>query len=253
MYKILIAALLLCSCAGSQKLTVANGHSHNDYEQARPFFEAYEAGFGSIEADIFLENGQLYVAHDTVELKAHKRLTELYLDPLLAATQANNGQFFAGKNNYLQVLIDIKTNSVNTLKHLIAELQHYQRLIQNNNLRFVITGNRPASETFVNYPAYIWFDGELHKTYSAPALSKIVMFSDNIKRYTQWRGKGAISKPERKVLEAAIRKSHKLRKPVRFWDAPDFESAWGQLQQLGVDYINTDHIQLLRSYFKPKA
>ena len=35
--------------------TVSQAHSHNDYEQAVPFWTAYREGFGSIEADIFLE------------------------------------------------------------------------------------------------------------------------------------------------------------------------------------------------------
>jgi alkaline phosphatase len=33
--------------------TVSNAHSHNDYEQPIPFRMAYQAGFGSVEADIF--------------------------------------------------------------------------------------------------------------------------------------------------------------------------------------------------------
>ncbi len=32
--------------------TTANLHSHNDYEKPFPFWEAYNQGFGSIEADI---------------------------------------------------------------------------------------------------------------------------------------------------------------------------------------------------------
>ncbi|ULT27659.1 hypothetical protein KUH03_13685 [Sphingobacterium sp. E70] len=33
------------------------GHSHNDYWQSQPFYTAYYAGMQSIEADIFLRNG----------------------------------------------------------------------------------------------------------------------------------------------------------------------------------------------------
>ena len=56
--RISLAALLL---AGS--LAAAAGitgiHSHNDYEQPRPFWGAYEAGAASIEADIWLVDGKL--------------------------------------------------------------------------------------------------------------------------------------------------------------------------------------------------
>ncbi|MEO7488793.1 MAG: alkaline phosphatase, partial [Ferruginibacter sp.] len=45
--------------------TVANAHSHNDYNQHSPYFQAYTEGFGSIEADIHLRNGALIVGHDS--------------------------------------------------------------------------------------------------------------------------------------------------------------------------------------------
>ena len=38
-------------------------HSHNDYEQKRPLFEALARGICSVEADIWLVNGKLLVAH----------------------------------------------------------------------------------------------------------------------------------------------------------------------------------------------
>lgn len=36
---------------------VGNAHSHNDYMQEIPFWQAYYANFGSIEADVFLVKG----------------------------------------------------------------------------------------------------------------------------------------------------------------------------------------------------
>ena len=44
-------------------------HSHNDYAQKRPFWGAYEAGADSIEADVFLVDCDLLVAHSRKELK----------------------------------------------------------------------------------------------------------------------------------------------------------------------------------------
>jgi hypothetical protein len=37
----------------NRRYTVANTHSHNDYEQHTLFWMAWQAQFGSIEADIF--------------------------------------------------------------------------------------------------------------------------------------------------------------------------------------------------------
>lgn len=59
-------------------------HSHNDYAQKRPFWGAYEAGADSIEADVFLVDGELLVAHSRKDLKKENTLRRLYLEPLRA-------------------------------------------------------------------------------------------------------------------------------------------------------------------------
>ena len=251
MQKWLIAAMVFFASASQSQpvhYTVANAHSHNDYEQKVPFWTAYNEGFGSIEADIFLENGRLYVAHDTVELKAYKTLEALYLEPLLSVVGKNKGFPFADTSKHLQLLIDIKTDSIHTLNTLIALLQKYRALYKNGSLKFVITGNRPAESLFTSYPPYIWFDGELFKNYSKDALTKIVLLSDDLKNYWRWSGNQSPSQQELSAIQAGINKAHNLHKPVRFWDAPDYKVAWDRFIHLGVDYINTDHIAALSSF-----
>src|ERR1700753_3310686 len=54
---------------GHRPYTVANTHSHNDYEQATPFWLAYGQQFGSIEADIFWVEGKMLVGHSYEEIK----------------------------------------------------------------------------------------------------------------------------------------------------------------------------------------
>ncbi len=74
--------------AQQRKYTVANGHAHNDYNHPVPFYTAYNAGFGSIEADIILKNDQLYVAHDTIDINPKRTLQSLYLDPMHLVNRA---------------------------------------------------------------------------------------------------------------------------------------------------------------------
>ena len=38
---------------------LANAHAHNDYEHERPLLDALDQGFTSIEADVFLVEGQV--------------------------------------------------------------------------------------------------------------------------------------------------------------------------------------------------
>ena len=70
------------ACAQPSAYTPANLHSHNDYEKPFPYWEAYNQGYGSIEADIFLKGNNLFIAHDTNQLKMVRTLDSFYLQPL---------------------------------------------------------------------------------------------------------------------------------------------------------------------------
>jgi alkaline phosphatase len=248
-----IRTLLFCLCsfqAAAQPATysVKNAHSHNDYEQKVPFFTAYKAGFGSIEADIWLVNNELIVAHDSAEVQKHHTLKSLYLIPLLTATQNHDGRVYADSARDLQMLIDIKTDSIHTLANLVSLLESLPELSKNPSIHWVITGNRPDPSTFDSYPSFIRFDGQLSKDYSPAALSKISMLSNDFEYYSKWNGDGQIPDSDLKILQAAVQKSHALHKPVRFWDAPDNKNAWTRLMSLQVDFINSDHIQELAGF-----
>lgn len=253
MYKLVFVSLLFIQITVlSQPVTwsTANAHSHNDYEQPVPFYTAYNEMFGSIEADIFWHNNELLVAHTTKELPLHRTLDSLYLKPLLALVRKNNGHAYADSTRRLQLMIDIKTDSVTTLAKLVELLQQYPELTQCRTLQIAISGNRPDPATYTSYPSFINFDGELSKEYSAAALGRIVMMSDDMKKYTKWNGKGNIPAAEWSALQKTVSRSHALHKPVRFWDAPDFTNAWYQLIHLQVDYINTDSIKALSNFLQ---
>jgi alkaline phosphatase len=235
--------------AQPKKYTTANAHSHNDYEQANPFYEAWENGFGSIEADIFLQYDKLLVAHEQKELNNTRTLQSLYLDPLKKVIEKNDGFPYADKNKQLQLLVDVKTDSIKTLNKLVEILKNYPSIINCNKIKITISGNRPSAEKFITYPSYIYFDGVLSKDYSAKALSKIVMLSDDFKSYSLWNGNDSILKNDWQILEMAIVKAHQLKKKVRFWDAPDNENSWQIFMRVKVDYINTDHIKELAQFF----
>jgi alkaline phosphatase len=247
---IISGILISNSYAQTKKYTVANAHSHNDYEQKIPYWLAYDAGFGSIEADIFLVDSVLYIAHDRNELQHKIKLEEEYLQPLRQCLLKNKGYLYPIGYKNLQMLIDIKTDSVKTLHALILLLKKYPELIQSKNLSWVITGNRPDERLFSGYPDFIRFDGELHKNYSRAALEKISLMSDDFRRYSFWNGEDSLKAKDAAILRSAIIKSHNLNKPVRFWNAPDKPNAWKQFMVLQVDYINTDHIQELAAFLQ---
>ena len=232
--------------------TSANAHSHNDYEQSTPFFQAYQEEFGSIEADIHLTGGLLLVGHDSAHLTKTRSLETLYLTPLTNFIKQNGGFPYKDPSKKLQLLIDIKTDSVLTLNALVNLLKKFPAIIQNPKIRIVITGNRPAENNYASYPSYIWFDGRLNKDYTKEVLSRIAMLSNDFEEYCKWNGESPLMESDRKIITALVEKVHRLKKTIRFWATPDFPTAWKELINLQIDYLNTDHIEALSDFLRRK-
>ena len=83
-------------------------HAHNDYEHKRPLFDALDQGLCSVEADIFLVDGQLLVGHTRRSLKPERTLASLYLVPLKERVAKNGGRVYRGGPEFT-LLIDFKT------------------------------------------------------------------------------------------------------------------------------------------------
>ncbi|MEP7144299.1 MAG: phosphatidylinositol-specific phospholipase C/glycerophosphodiester phosphodiesterase family protein [Ferruginibacter sp.] len=247
-----LSFITICITASAQNrnYTTRNAHSHNDYEQQQPFWAAYNKEFGSVEADIYLLNDSLFVAHDTIELRNRRTLTKYYLDPIESCIKKNNGFIYSDTSKLLQVLIDIKTDSIHTLNAFIQTLQKYPDLINNKTISWVISGNRPDEKLFTTYPSFIYFDGEISKDYSSQALTKIKMMSASFRNYSLWKGENNFPDSARLSVQNAINKMHHLNKPVRFWASPDNINTWKQFMNLGVDYINTDKIAGFAGFIK---
>ena len=248
---------LLFSKAEAQKgLSFNNGHSHNDYHQNIPLLSSYYARMGSIEADVFLKNGQLYVAHDSTEISQDATLRKLYLEPLAKFYAKNGNAPYPAPGQKLQLVIDIKKDHQHVLPVLIKELKSFDTIFdQTKNpkaITIAISGDVPLPASFNDYPAYIFFDGRPYIEYTAEQLKRVAMISDDIKNYTQWNGKGTPTKADALKLKSVIEKAHQQHKPFRFWGTQDSPNTWVELEKMGVDWINTDHPEQLRDFYQHK-
>lgn len=88
---------------------LVNAHAHNDYEHTRPLLDALDQGFTSIEADVYVIEGELLVAHNLFDISKERTLKKLYLQPLQERATANNGRIYKGGPT-VTLLVDIKTN-----------------------------------------------------------------------------------------------------------------------------------------------
>ncbi|MBQ9532682.1 MAG: hypothetical protein IJR71_01785 [Prevotella sp.] len=264
-----LAAVLLVgmsSCMQAQKAqTTAVGiHSHNDYAQKRPFVGAYEARSASIEADIFMIDGQFYVGHDEEDLRPELTLEAMYLDPLMAHFQ-KNGQRAYPFGEPLQLLVDLK-NGAETLAALqeMIEKKGYKQLFDTTKnptaVSLVITGDEITPDHFADYAPYVLQDGRIDvgdkdplQKYTEEQLKYVPLVSQEFQNFSQWDGKSEISKEDRALLQGLVDKAHAKGVKIRFWAMPDTEQAWQLCLDLGIDFINTDHPQQVRDWLDGKT
>ena len=139
--------------ANEQPPSLPRGHAHNDYEHGRPLFDALEHGFTSVEADVWLVDGELLVAHDRENVQSGKTLASLYLDPLDKLVQQEGHSVYPGWDGSLQLLIDIKSDGESTYAAIEQELRKHPALmtlyskgkVSTGPVTAVISGNRPLT------------------------------------------------------------------------------------------------------------
>jgi len=191
---VVLAAVCGCAffdsayCAGATPAVVPleNAHAHNDYLHEHPLFDALDQGFGSVEADIFLVDGQLLVGHTRGALKLDRTLESLYLAPLAKRVHDNGGHVYAKPGRFF-LLIDIKDDGRSTyaaLRKVLAKFADMLTAIEAGKVRpgaitVVLTGNRPKIDPDDSQVRYAGLDGRVSDANSHAPAHLMPMISDN--------------------------------------------------------------------------
>ncbi|MBI2929854.1 MAG: hypothetical protein HYY24_29695 [Verrucomicrobia bacterium] len=247
----ILACAVLLVLSGSrldaQPKPLPNAHSHNDYERPRPLLDALEHGFCSVEADIYLVEDQLLVAHDRRDVKPERTLQALYLDPLQQRVKQNGGRVYRG-GPPVTLLIDIKSEAEGTYRRLADVLLIYTNMLtrfradgtDTNAVTAIISGNRPRELMASQAVRYAAFDGRLADLEGGASPHFIPLVSESWASQFRWRGVGPLPDEEREKVQQLVKKAHQQGRRVRFWAAPDHAAGWKTLREAGVDLINTD-------------
>ncbi|TLV03334.1 alkaline phosphatase [Dyadobacter luticola] len=251
---LLTGRAFLVNAQTAPSYTTAQAHSHNDYEQKIPFYSAYYQNFGSIEADVILRNDTLFVAHQQSDMQPDHTLSSLYLNPLSSVISTNKDKVFPGSDQGIQLLIDLKTSAAQTMPALVSELKKFEAMLAPKGpVKVVLSGNTPAPADFGKYPDFIFYDGRPDVKYSAAQLKRVGLISQSFPMYTKWNGKGILIEKDKKSIQDVIAQVHGQGKKIRFWATPDEINAWKMLMNLGIDYINTDHVEQLGTYLRARS
>ncbi|MBG6218214.1 hypothetical protein IWX75_002695 [Arthrobacter sp. CAN_A6] len=239
----------------------AAAHAHNDYEHDRPLSDALEHGFTSVEADVWLVDGELLVAHDLEDVTAGVTLESLYLDPLDDLVDGRAGSVYPGWDGEFQLLVDIKGDAEQTYAALETELDEHRSLLtrfSNGKVKpgavsVVVSGNRPLATMTADQQRSSFYDGRASDLGSALPSSLMPLISSNWNQLFTWQGVGEMPPPERGKLRAYLATAHEQDARVRFWATPDLpgaarEALWSELADAGVDHINTDDLETLEQF-----
>ena len=148
----LLAKIAATALLAAPVVPLPQAHAHNDYEHRRPLLDALDCGFGSVEADIWLVDGELLVAHDRAQCRPERTLRSLYLEPLRQQAKAHDGRVLAG-GPVETLLIDLKSAGPETYAVLRGQLAEYADLlseVRDNQLTeravtVVLSGNCPRA------------------------------------------------------------------------------------------------------------
>ena len=230
-------------------------HSHNDYEHEHPLADALAHGFWSVEADIWLRDGRLLVAHDFSDLSTNRTLQKLYLDPLRVFLKTNPAARLAPP---LTLLIDVKSDAEKTYAALRGVLQNYADIltrfetntIHTNAVIVILSGNRAEAVLRAEPVRLAALDGRLPDLASNPPVALVPLVSDNWTKEFKWRGAGPMPEAERARLRELVARTHAQGRRLRLWAAPDNTNGWGALRAAGVDLINTDKLAGLEQFLR---
>jgi hypothetical protein len=231
-------------------------YAHNDYVHRRPLLDGLDCGFCSIEADIFLVDGKLLVAHERNEVRSTRTLESLYLEPLRQCVRENRGRIYRGGPT-ITLMIDFKSPAEVLYPPLRAELEKYADMlttwrgdrVQKRAVTIVLTGDRPTPAAIAGEAIrYVALDGHLEDLDSDVPASLMPRVGINWKKVLTWNGQGAMPESQRAIVRKLAERAHARGRQLRLWGGPDNASTWRELLSNGADLINTDDLRGLRDF-----
>jgi len=230
-----------------------NAFSHNDYWRSNPLWDALSYGFNCVEADLWLIDNELYVAHDRPEPDPSITFENLYIKPLISHIRTNEGKVYSNSDKPFYLMVDCKTNGEQMYPLLKKQLEPYKDLFcsvtngiyQENAILFFLSGDRPLHTLPGEKNRFIFLDGRIDDLGKEIPSSLIPVISDNYAKYFTWKGEGEIPAEQLDKMRTIIHKVHNENKLFRWWGAPDTELFKRFFIQEGVDLIGSDDLNLL--------
>ena len=250
-------------------------HSHNDYWRPIPFYSALSVGAISVEADVWLYNGTLYIGHEQSALKKERTFDSLYIQPILSVLRAQNpnstfvlgptknGVYDTSGGQTLYLFVDLKTDGATTWPAVIKALQPLRDAgylttfngtaggVTAGPVTVIGTGNTPLNQVQGVSPRDYFYDAPLatlNSTFSniTSDVSRIASVSFSSQFGTVRNT--TLNATQQALLESQIAVAHGKGIGVRYWDQPLWpvgtrNGIWRLLWDAGADLLNCDDLE----------
>ena len=255
-------------------------HSHNDYLQRVPLFDALAVGCEGVEADVWLVEGELLVAHTSDSLTRNRTLRSLYIDPLVQILEQQNknipanavphGVFALNETQPLTLLVEMKADAFATWPVLYQQLEplrtrdwltYYNGTdLVHRPITVVGTGLTPFSlvlsatangtnktdtrllrrDIFFDAPLTNLSSGLYNATNSLYASSSL---GDAVGKIHF----GSLNNRQLDTIDTQTKLASELGLKARYWDTPSWPISWRngiwiQLTEHGVGMLNADDV-----------
>ena len=221
-----------------------------------PLYNALEVGCTSVEADVWLQGGDLLVGHSKDSLKPSRTLQSLYINPLLSILGHQNpalnltgshtnksaplsGIYASSPSTSLTLLVDLKTSSANTLPVLTQQLSplrsqglviHFDGYgVTEGPITVVGTGHADF-RALVSNTTYrdIFFDAPLDQLWGEDTPGDATAYTADNSYYASAsfaasiRGTwlGGLAPRQMYKIRGQIKGAHERGLKVRYWDTP---------------------------------
>jgi hypothetical protein len=245
--------------ATDSPIPLVRAHAHNDYLHERPLLDALECGFCSIEADVYLVDGALLVAHDRDQCRPERTLEALYLDPLRERVRQHGGRVYPN-GPVVHLLVDFKSDGEATWAVLHEMLKQYADVVTEFRGRetteravtVLVSGDRPVETIAAQTPRYAAVDGRPDDLDRNPGANLVPLISSNWGDLFKSGKGGILSAEDKETLDDLVRRAHEQGRRIRFWGLPWAGDIWDVLYEHGVDLINADNLSGLQTFLLKK-
>ncbi|EWC45307.1 hypothetical protein DRE_00706 [Drechslerella stenobrocha 248] len=257
-------------------------HSHNDYWQEVPFYKAISVGAISVEADVYLRDGDLLVGHEEAALSPNRTLRSLYINPIIETLERQNpeskytnethcGIFDQSCHRSLYLWVDVKEQPEKIWPIVVAQLAPLRErdwltkwdgkkiipglvtVISTGRATYkVVVGNKTRPrDYFVDAPLLeVGTPAEpKEKDGKTPLYDRSTsIFAVGHLGEAVGRVQSKLTGPQLKKVEQLVKNAHSRGLQTRIWDTPGWSSqrrrnVWRQLADIPVGLLNVDDLE----------